>query len=166
MYNPNGTEIPKTPQSSNPACIPDGTFSPPAGATGCSCTHDGCSTGKSICSCTGSGKINPPAGSYTFTVNGKTGYITSDGKAYDNNGVYQGNYNFTTGIYTDKNGGTVDVANNAGIKFYNSNGVEVPKKNTNSLFTDFETYKAWEASITANSYYASDYQVPDYIRMM
>ncbi len=72
---------------------------------------------------------NISANDYTFTVNGRTGHISADGKTYDDNGVHQWNYNFTTGIYTDKNGATVDVNNTPGVKVYNANGAEVPKNN-------------------------------------
>ncbi|MDD5377443.1 MAG: hypothetical protein PHH16_05020, partial [Candidatus Gracilibacteria bacterium] len=66
---------------------------------------------------------------YTFTAGGKTGNIDSAGRVYDSNGVYSGNYNPSTGIYTNNNGGTINVNNTPGVTIY-SNNVEVPKAPT------------------------------------
>ena len=184
IHDNNGAVVPKNPtnnntsQPSNPACIADGTFSAPAGATGCSCTHDGCSASTSVCSCTGGGggggQSSSSNGGYTFTVDGKTGRIDPDGKAYNDQWVYSGNYNFTTGVYTDHNGWTVNVNNTPSVVIRDKNGAVVPKNPTNNTstptattpFSDFEEYKAWEARVYAGAHFAADYQTPDYIRMM
>ena len=45
-------------------------------------------------------------------------------------------------------------------------GYTLPAEVTSTGFTDFDSFKEWERRVTANSRFAANYEVPDYIRMM